>query len=125
MNKVLLTGRLTSDPVLTVTATARAHCEMVVGVLVYADGRETTEYVQVVAWDRLAEIAGRYLARGQKVGVDGALRTRTWSDDAGRRQWRTEVVASAIEMLSGRAPSGIRFTPDPELEAERNGERVR
>jgi single-strand DNA-binding protein len=56
----------------------------------------------VVTWDRLAEIAGTYLGKGQQVAVEGRLQTRSWDDDRGQRHWKTEVVASHVEMLSGR-----------------------
>jgi single-strand DNA-binding protein len=55
-----------------------------------------------VAWDRLAEIAGRYLGKGQQVAIEGRLQTRSWDDDKGARHWKTEIVASHVEMLSGR-----------------------
>ena len=65
-------------------------------------GREKAEYSNVVTWDRLAEIAGTYLGKGQQVAIEGRLQTRSWDDDRGVRHWKTEVVASHVEMLSGR-----------------------
>ena len=65
-------------------------------------GKEKAEYHPVVTWDRLAEIAGRYLGKGQQVAIEGRLQTRSWDDDRGARHWKTEVVASHVEMLSGR-----------------------
>jgi single-strand DNA-binding protein len=65
-------------------------------------GREKAEYHPVVTWDRLAEIAGTYLGKGQQVAIEGRLQTRSWDDDRGVRHWKTEVVASHVEMLSGR-----------------------
>jgi single-strand DNA-binding protein len=63
---------------------------------------ERTEYHNVVAWDRLAEICGQFLSKGQLVDVEGRLQTRQWDDDAGKRHWKTEVVVASLEMLSGR-----------------------
>jgi single stranded DNA-binding protein len=56
-----------------------------------------------VAWDRLAEICGQFLSKGQLVDVEGRLQTRQWDDDAGKRHWKTEVVVASLEMLSGRS----------------------
>src|SRR4249919_4083026 len=53
-------------------------------------------------WDRLAEIAGRYLGKAQQVAIEGRLQTRSWDDDKGARHWKTEIVAGHVEMLSGR-----------------------
>ena len=64
---------------------------------------ERTEYHPCVAWDRLAEITGQFLSKGQLVDVEGRLQTRQWDDDAGKRHWKTEVVVSSLEMLSGRS----------------------
>ena len=66
-------------------------------------GAERTEYHPCVAWDRLAEICGQFLSKGQLVDVEGRLQTRQWDDDAGKRHWKTEVVVASLEMLSGRS----------------------
>lgn len=55
-----------------------------------------------MTWDRLAEICGTYLGKGQQVAVEGRLQTRSWDDDRGQRHWKTEIVATSVEMLSGR-----------------------
>jgi single-strand DNA-binding protein len=66
-------------------------------------GGERTEYHPCVAWDRLAEICGQFLSKGQLVDLEGRLQTRQWDDDAGKRHWKTEVVVASLEMLSGRS----------------------
>ena len=53
-------------------------------------------------WDRLAEVCGRYLGKGQQVSIEGRIQTRTWDDEKGLRHWKTEIVATTVEMLSGR-----------------------
>jgi single-strand DNA-binding protein len=63
---------------------------------------ERTEYHNLVAWDRLAEICGQFISKGQLIDVEGRLQTRQWDDDAGVRHWKTEVVVASLEMLSGR-----------------------
>ena len=103
MNKVLLTGRLTRDPELRVTANGKNVTTFSVATNEYAgNGKEKAEYHTVVTWDRLAQICGRYLGKGQQVALEGRIQTRTWDDDQGRRHWKTEIVATQVEMLSGR-----------------------
>ncbi len=103
MNKVLLTGRLTRDPELRVLASGKSVTTFNVATNEYAgNGKERAEYHTIVTWDRLAEICGRYLGKGQQVAIEGRIQTRTWDDDQGRRHWKTEIVASQVEMLSGR-----------------------
>ena len=63
---------------------------------------ERTEYHNVVTWDRLAEICGQFLGKGQQVAIEGRIQTRSWDDEKSIRHWKTEIVASNVEMLSGR-----------------------
>ena len=103
MNKVLITGRLTRDPELRSLASGRHVTTFTVATNEYAGaGKERAEYHNVVTWERLAEICGRYLGKGMTVALEGRIQTRTWDDDQGRRHWKTEIVASNVEMLSGR-----------------------
>jgi single-strand DNA-binding protein len=103
VNKVLLTGRLTRDPEMRSLASGKNVTTFTVASNEFiGGGKEKAEYHPVVAWDRLAEIAGRYLGKGQQVAIEGRLQTRSWDDDKGQRHWKTEIVASHVEMLSGR-----------------------
>ena len=103
MNKVLLAGRLTRDPEMRALASGKHVTQFSVATTEYAgNGKERPEYHNVVTWDRLAEVCGRYLGKGQQVAIEGRLQTRTWDDDKGLRHWKTEIVANSVEMLSGR-----------------------
>jgi single-strand DNA-binding protein len=103
VNKVLLTGRLTRDPEMRALASGKHVTQFSVATNEYAgNGKERPEYHNVVTWDRLAEICGRYLGKGQQIALEGRIQTRTWDDDKGARHWKTEIVATSVEMLSGR-----------------------
>jgi len=103
VNKVLLAGRLTRDPEMRALASGKNVTQFGVATTEYlGNGKERPEYHNVVTWDRLAEICGRYLGKGQQVAIEGRLQTRTWDDDKGARHWKTEIVANSVEMLSGR-----------------------
>jgi single-strand DNA-binding protein len=103
MNKVLLAGRLTRDPEMRALASGKHVTQFSVATTEYAgNGKERGEFHNIVTWDRLAEVCGRYLGKGQQVAIEGRLQTRTWDDDKGLRHWKTEIVASSVEMLSGR-----------------------
>ena len=88
MNKVLLVGRLTRDPELRTLPSGKPVANFVVATNEYRGGgaAERTEYHNLVAWDRLAEICGQFLSKGQMIDVEGRLQTRQWDDDAGVRQ---------------------------------------
>lgn len=104
MNKVFLVGRLTRDPELRSLPSGKPVANFVVATNEYRGGGagERTEYHNCVAWDRLAEVCGQFLSKGQLVDIEGRLQTRQWDDDAGVRHWKTEIVVLALEMLSGR-----------------------
>jgi single-strand DNA-binding protein len=103
VNKVLLAGRLTRDPEMRALASGKHVTQFSVATTEYAgNGKERPEYHNIVTWDRLAEICGRYLGKGQQVAVEGRIQTRTWDDEKGLRHWKTEIVAQSVEMLSGR-----------------------
>ena len=67
--------------------------------------REETEWFNVVAWGNLAEICDRYIGKGQQVYVEGRLQTRSWENDQGFRQFRTDVVANEVTILDPRHSS--------------------
>ena len=103
MNKVLLAGRLTRDPEMRALASGKHVTQFSVATTEYAgNGKERGEFHNIVTWDRLAEVCGRYLGKGQQVSIEGRIQTRTWDDDKGLRHWKTEIVATTVEMLSGR-----------------------
>src|ERR1700693_5270270 len=89
MNKVMLVGRLTRDADLRTLPSGKPLATFVVATNEFRGGGagERTEYHNVVAWDRLAEICGQFLSKGQLVDIEGRLQTRQWDDDAGIRHW--------------------------------------
>lgn len=102
MNRVLLTGRLTRDPELRSLANGKAVTTFSVATSDYVSGQEKHEYHTVVVWYRLAEICAQYLGKGQLVAVEGRIQTWQWEDDRQIRHWKTEIVATSVDMLSGR-----------------------
>jgi single-strand DNA-binding protein len=87
VNKVLLTGRLTRDPELRSLASGSSVATFAVATNEFrGNGKERAEYHNVVVWDRLAQVCGQYLGKGQQVAIEGRLQTRQWDDDRGTRQ---------------------------------------
>lgn len=114
LNKVLLIGNLTRDPEARTTtggqnvatigvATSRRWKDKTSG-----ENKEQSEFHNVVAWGRLADIVTQYLKKGSKVYVEGRLQTRSWEDQTGTKKYRTEIIAENIIMLdrAGAAASG-------------------
>jgi len=102
MNRVMLTGRLTRDPEMRSLPSGKTVTNFSVATNEYRKGEEYTEYHSVVTWERLAQICGQFLGKGQMVSLEGRLQTRRWEDERKIKHYRTEIVASSVEMLSGR-----------------------
>ena len=63
---------------------------------------ENVEYVRIVLYRRLAEIAGQYLHKGSQVYIEGRLKTRKWQDSNGQDRYTTEIQGDNLQMLGGR-----------------------
>jgi len=68
--------------------------------------QKKAEFHNVVAWRRLAEICSQYMHKGSKVYVEGRLQTREWTDQAGIKKYRTEIIADNVELLDSRSGNG-------------------
>lgn len=112
VNKVILLGNLGKDPEVKFTPSGTAVAKFSVATSSrYKDKseqwQEQTEWHNVVAWARLAEIAGEYLKKGSKVYIEGRLQTHSWDDkQTNQKKYMTEVIASDLVLLSGRGEGG-------------------
>lgn len=103
LNKVQLIGNLGKDPELKYTPSSVAVASFSVATMEEwkdADGnkQEKTEWHNIVAWRKLAEICGEYLKKGKKVYIEGKLQTRSYEKD-GVKRYVTEIVADQVLML--------------------------
>lgn len=68
--------------------------------------QERTEWHNIVAWDRLAEICGEYVKKGTKVYIEGRIQNRSYDDKDGNKRYISEIVANDLLLLSGRPEGG-------------------
>ncbi len=123
LNRILLIGRLTADPEVrfTVDGTPMAKFSLAVDRV----PQEGTDFINVVAWRRLAEICGQYLKKGRLVLIEGRIQVRAYEVEGSGRRWITEVVARKMQMLEKPAgtkpgyasPAGA-LTEEEEIPAE-------
>lgn len=108
LNKVMIIGHVGRDPELRYTPNGAPVANFDVAVVSHTyvtpegERREKTEWFNVVAWGRLAEICKSRLTKGQQVYIEGRLQTRGWEDDHGKKHYRTEVVAQEMKQLGDR-----------------------
>ena len=105
LNKALLIGNLTRDVELRYTPSGSAVASFGLAVnrtYTNSDGEKVDEvcFLDVVAWNRLAEISGEYLSKGRPVFVEGRLQMDSWEDQDGKKKTKLKVVAQNIQFLS-------------------------
>ena len=112
VNKVILLGNLGKDPELKYTPQGTPVAKFSLASnerFKDKDGnwQDRTEWHNITAWARTAEIAGEYLKKGNKVYIEGSLRTHSWDDkQTNQKKYMTEVVANDLVLLGGRGESG-------------------
>lgn len=111
VNKVILVGNLGRDPEMKYTAGGTALCKFSLATSEVFNDREgnqqeRTEWHNIVAWSKLAEICGQYLSKGRQVYVEGSLRTRSWEDQNGNKRYTTEINAREVQFLGSGASGG-------------------
>ena len=107
MNKVFLIGNLSKDPELRTTNSGTSVCtfSLAVNRRKDKDGNSTADFFSIVAWRQLAELCGKYLAKGRKVSVVGELQNRSYEANDGTKRHVTEIVANEIEFLTPKGES--------------------
>ena len=108
MNQILVIGRLTRDPELRYTPNGKAVTNFTVAVdrtFTNADGTRETDFIDVVAWNKLGEIVSGNLQKGRLVGVEGRLQIRSWEAQDGSKRKSAEIVANSVQFLDGRKNS--------------------
>ena len=113
VNRAIILGTLGDEPTVHYTASGKAITNISVAVnenwtdKQTGEKREKTEWLKVVFFGKLAEIAGEYLHKGSQVYLEGKIQTRKWQDKDGQTRYTTEIVvdgyAGVMQMLGGRS----------------------
>lgn len=108
VNKVILIGNLGKDPEIKYTPSGMPVAKFSIATNErYKDKsgewQDRTEWHNLVAWQRTAEIIGEYVKKGSKIYIEGRLQTSSWEDkQSGEKKYRTEIVVQDLVLLSGR-----------------------
>lgn len=119
LNKVMIIGNLGQDPEMRYTPSGKPLTKFRTATnrsWTGEDGEKQTEteWFNIVAWGKLAEICNQYLTKGQKVYIEGRLHTRHWTDDDGNYRSATEIVAQEMIMLEGKPRQDTESSPEPD-----------
>lgn len=104
MNKVILMGRLARDPDVRSTQGGKTVARMTLAVdrRKGADGQQEADFLALIAWEKIAEIAANYLHKGSKILVEGRLQSRSYEAQDGSKRYVTEVIVQNLEFCESR-----------------------
>ena len=116
VNKCLFIGNLTADPEIRIMPNGEQVANFSIALnerYKAKDGNivENVEYVRIVLYRRLAEIAWKYLHKGSQVYIEGRLKTRKWQDNNGQDRYTTEIQGDNLQMLGGRQDAAQNHPP--------------
>ncbi|PIZ99119.1 MAG: single-stranded DNA-binding protein [Candidatus Komeilibacteria bacterium CG_4_10_14_0_2_um_filter_37_10] len=119
LNKVMIIGRLTRDPEIRTTTSGEQNANLSIATnFSWSDKsgqrQERSEFHNVIAWRKLAEICQKYLHKGSRLYVEGRLQTRSWEDQSGVKKYRTEVVLENLIMLDSKGSGAGSATTEEE-----------
>lgn len=109
MNKVILIGNLTKDPELRYTPNGVAVTTFTLAInrpRTNQAGEREADFINIVAWQKLADLCATYLRKGRQAAVEGRIQTRSYDNKEGKKVYVTEVVAENVQFLGGRGNEG-------------------
>ena len=121
MNKGYLIGNLTREPEMRATQMGVSVCNFSIAVnrrFKREDGTQETDFFNIVAWRQLADLCGKYLAKGKKVAVVGSIQTRTYEAQDGSKRSAFDIVADEVEFLTAQ-DTGTRKEMEHRIEERR------
>lgn len=105
MNKVCLIGRLTKEPTLKKTANDISTTYSTLAVnraFKNADGKYDADFINIVAWRHNADFLCKYVNKGDQVGIEGRIQTRTFESEEKGKIYITEVLVEQVTLLGGK-----------------------
>lgn len=121
LNKVILIGNLTADPELKQTQSGISVVSFTIAInrryqsKNAADGQQTADFINIVAWRQSAEFVSRFFKKGKPILVCGSLQSRSYTDNSGNKRYVTEVVADEVGFVESKSESNggtSQYTPD-------------
>ena len=120
LNKVVLAGRLTTDPELKQTPSGVSVVRVNLAINRRrrnsdANEQQQTDFITIVAWRQTAEFISKYFRKGSAICVTGSIQTRSWQDQQGQRRYATDVVIDDAMFVDSRNEGGAQggsYVPD-------------
>ena len=117
MNRITLSGNLTRDPEVRYAQSGKAYARMSIAVnRPFKD--KTVDFINLVAWEKVAEIMGKWLSKGSRILVAGRLQTSKYKDKDGNERTSTEVVVETFEFAGDSKKKSAVSDPDDPFAGE-------
>lgn len=117
MNKCFILGNLTADPIVRFLQSGKVVCQFTLAVNDGYGEKQTTQFIPIVVWGKVAELCGNSLVKGSRALVDGRLQIRSYeAKDGSGKRWVTEVIANTVQFLD-RKESNLQNTQNANMES--------
>ena len=104
MNHFVGIGRLVRDPEVRYTQSGKACAKFTLAIdrRRSGDGNQQADFIQCVAWEKIAEVISQYVTKGQKIAVEGRIQTRSYDAQDGSKRYVTEIVVQSMEFCDSK-----------------------
>ena len=119
MNKVIMVGRIATEPEMKTTAGGVARCSFRIAVarrFKNSEGKKESDFFSVLCWRQTADFVFRYFAKGDAIAVEGSLQTRTYDAQDGTKRYVTEINAEHAEFVGNRESRQNQVQPEEQTQ---------
>ena len=119
MNKISLIGRLGRDPEVKQTANGKSVATFTLAVdrrFKNASGQKEADWVNIVAWDKSAELISQYVKKGDQIGIVGRLQIQNYDGTDGQKKYVTQVICEEFDFISSKGARQENFSPKVKIE---------
>lgn len=105
MNKVILCGRLTTDPAISETRNEAKMAKFTLAVdrrRKGSEGQSTADFLRILCFNAQAEFVEKYIAQGDKIAIEGRIETGSYNDKDGKKVYTTDIMADKVELMAKR-----------------------
>ena len=114
MNKAILIGNVGQDPELTYTQSGTPICKFSMATNERSGDEDITDWHNIIIWGKRAEVANKYVSKGDKLCVEGKIKTNKWEDKEGITRYMTQINVYNFEFISNRRREEDSQPPPPQ-----------
>lgn len=113
VNRVVLVGRLTKDPILRKTQTGKSVTSFTVAINRRTTQNDQADFIRCVAWEKTADILSQYARKGSLISLEGRIQSGSYDDKDGKRVYTQDVVADYVQLLESKSVTETKSAYEP------------